>query len=349
MRSYTPAGNHVSSNETIEEPYLVPPSINRVCCFSVDPLCVNVLTPVDSYGAGDEVTKQMVQGVIASVEQPGYKKVSLAIIALPQEEDLIIQDGEMGIFAVDEVKNVHNSSDDILGDALQEDGVKLHEDREVERAPLSITEEQIAVEKPQPDISAHLDMKSTRIRRQMKRRRKGIRVKRRKSRVTDMCASPVPDRQYGTRGIKASIKQGINRVQSCHIAAASHGEDMRPESVVKHLKRATQLLLKRKKRTCVYVAREFDELRQTIETKFHLVLCRCQERWNSVNATYIKSQRLDEITGGIRDDLKLPPLERLVKQLPEPIRLQHAPNVDLCTTTLDRFDSGRQIMNIITK
>ncbi|CDR95202.1 hypothetical protein BBBOND_0203590 [Babesia bigemina] len=297
--------------------------------------------------AGEEVPKQLVQGAVASAARPGYKKVSMAMLALPQEEDLTIQDGEMGIYAVNEANNVPKTSNDVQCDALQDDGGNNDEAQKDERAPPSASEERVAVEKPQLDVSAHFDMASARILRHMKRHRKGPRSVKRKAAVPDKCASPVPDRHYGTRGIKASLKQGIKKVPSCDITAASHGEDGRPESIVKHLKRATQLLLKRKKRTCLYVAREFDEVRQTIETKFHLVLCRCQERWNNANATYIK--RLDDITRGIRDDLKLPPLDRLVKQLPEPIRLQPAPNVDLCAATLSRFDSGHQTMNIITQ
>ncbi|KAK1938536.1 hypothetical protein X943_002168 [Babesia divergens] len=116
------------------------------------------------------------------------------------------------------------------------------------------------------------------------------------------------------------------RALSSSTTFTAKGRVPRPKTIVQHLRRATKLLIKRKSHACEYARREFNVLRNIIETRFHQVLCRCQARWDRFNAIYI--QRLGEIMEGIVEEIELPSLEELAKQVPEPIRLQPVPNDD---------------------
>ncbi|GFE54652.1 alpha tubulin, putative [Babesia ovis] len=244
-----------------------------------------------------------------------FKKISLAIIELPQEEacmgtpvEMIMQRISISPPAPEQMQESGNDPVHISDILNKEMEVPLSTSTKVQDEPtISNTENQNNAS----EIHIMMPKLIYRGKRIIKKTKRKASDKKNKTKVE----TPIPTRNYGTR---CCINRETNTPS--------------PQSIVKHLKRATQLLMKRKKQTCEYIRREFDELRHTIETRFHLVLCRRQERWNRINMTYVK--RLDDITNGVEEDFKIPRLNELVKRLPEPIRLQPIPEIDLCMSTI---------------
>ncbi|GIX64453.1 vacuolar-sorting BRO1, putative [Babesia caballi] len=323
MRSLTPgktAGTPVG--KLVDAPF-VPPSINRV---------TTTCTTGSSFQE-DDINKCMKNDVIPQRIHQNSLKASIAMIELPREEYSMDEDPQLATINVaDTVTSKYEKKNDV---GTVTAGVEaINGEAEKVTAIGSTTDERVAEEELAPAAeelvpaeTSKVIIKPRAVTLRVKKMRALKRIRQQKSkRASVKGGSPVPDRHYNVRGICSSGLRAVSGDGPC------------PQSILKHLKRATQLLLKRKKSTCAYVRREFDDIRNAIEARFHLVLCRCQERWNRVNATY--TERLNEIMRSVGDDIKLPRLEALVKRLPEPIKLQPAPNVEPGTPALEAIRGG---------
>ncbi|ORM40727.1 uncharacterized protein BXIN_2366 [Babesia sp. Xinjiang] len=290
---------------------VVPPSINRV----------TTTRTTGSFVPDAKETKTTARSKSFEATTSISQKASIALLALPQEDQGTVPDSLMEIFTCEKTTPLSTHPATNLAVASYIEPVAEQEVVNEELTTIAPTVEPTIVQPEQQDTRVLFIHRPKRLHR-IKRRRTKSKRKSSKSSSPRSSSSPVPNRQYGTC---SSLKR------------AKETEPAYPQSIVRHLKRATKLLLKRKNHRCEYIRREFDELRNTIETRFHLVLCRRQERWNRVNATYMK--RLDDIASGVEEDFKLPQLHEISKRLPEPIRLQSTPEEDTCMSTLQEIGS----------
>lgn len=324
-----PLKGHLQQLETdasrIKDTSFMPPSINKITttCATYGSLPCNTVEAI-KLTAKDDLTasKELIQGDNNLPYKGVVRKISIATLTLPPEncmEQPVIEE-DVYIAPNDGVSVTEASvkKDDEVDVEILPCGTQQISSYDVSPPKDKVTKEDKKRHVASKHISNRKRHHKVRIMKQKRTKRRAKHSGKSKSQQT-----PVPHREHRSVGL----------YNNC--TSAMDGELRKQNSIVKHLRRACQLLIKRKDRSCSHIRKQFEELRHEIETKFHLVLCRCQERWDKANDAYIK--RFNEIEDSMYE-FELPRLENLYKGLPEPIRLQQpGVSVDSCLATLDKI------------
>ncbi|KAG6440130.1 hypothetical protein BBOV_II003442 [Babesia bovis T2Bo] len=237
----------------------------------------------------------------ASCHSSQKKKSSVAIIQLPQEGPFMAVADKMEQSGQDERTNITNDIDHVENTEsitiTQKDINQTNDAKAVcniaEVLPDNSSNHSYEITSketdpgPSKEAVFHVFMHKV----PLKRKRA---IKKRKTSELSKAGSPVPLRNYIT----------YNPTQI--------NNDGDKQSLIKHLKSATELLKKRRRATCDFANKAFEDLRLSIETRFHLLLSQRQERWNHLNNIY--KQKLNDISKGIECDFRIPSIHEVAHQ-----------------------------------